>query len=395
MATKYLPILLVSSLITCCIEVDISVPSFPDIARYFNISGSLTQMTIAVNFFGLCLSSAVCGPLSDSYGRKKVMLVGNIIMAIGACGCTVADNILFLLLARFIQGLGASTSAVVVFAIVADVYSTKQATKLIGSMNAMITVAMSIAPILGSFIHEYIGWRGNYGTIALISISSVLALYYWLPETKTELIEFRYKKVINDFKRLLSLKSFVYSSLVPSLTSCGWMSFVACSSFLYIDQYDLPIMQYALHQGGIISAFAFTSLYAGKINKFFGLKQSVIYGVAIMLLGATLLLSVGLTMLPAPFLTSAAMMVYGIGSAISYPVIFAKSLEIFPDIKGSASSMIMTMRMLLCAGFVALSSYLYSGPLITVAGLVLLAALFTVILTMKLLQIISFDEQEN
>ena len=108
--TKSLPLLLVISLLTCCVEVDISVPSFPDISDYFNISDGLTQMTVALNFFGFCLSSVVYGPLSDSFGRRKVMIIGNAIMMLGACGCAFAPNIEFLLCSRLLQGIGAGNN---------------------------------------------------------------------------------------------------------------------------------------------------------------------------------------------------------------------------------------------------------------------------------------------
>ena len=91
--TKNLPFLFVISLLTCCIEIDISVPSFPDISDYFHISDGLTQMTIAVNFFGFCLSSVAYGPLSDCYGRRNVMLIGNAIMLIWAVLCVFEHNI--------------------------------------------------------------------------------------------------------------------------------------------------------------------------------------------------------------------------------------------------------------------------------------------------------------
>jgi len=184
--TKNLPFLFVISLLTCCIEIDISVPSFPDISDYFHISDGLTQMTIAVNFFGFCLSSVAYGPLSDCYGRRNVMLIGNAIMLIGAVLCVVAHNIELLLIARFIQGFGASTSAVVVFAMIADVYETDKAAKLIGLMNSLITVFMSIAPIAGGFINNLVGFRGNYFVIALVSVISWIMLYFQLPETKKE-----------------------------------------------------------------------------------------------------------------------------------------------------------------------------------------------------------------
>ena len=392
--TKSLPLLLVISLLTCCVEVDISVPSFPDISDYFNISDGLTQMTVALNFFGFCLSSVVYGPLSDSFGRRKVMIIGNAIMMAGACGCAFAPNIVFLLFSRLIQGIGAGTSAVVAFAMVADLYNSEQSAKLIGMMNSMITVFMSAAPIAGSFINKSLGWRGNYTTIAIISVISWIMLYYWLPETKNDREKFELKKIKKDYIKLLFSKEFFYASITPSLVYGGWMSFVACGSFLYMETYNLPIMYYALHQGAIICAFCITSLYCGQINNFIGRKNSVIYGTILTILGSILLLLVSVIFDNAPYLTTIAMTIFGIGAATTYPVIFAKSMDLFPEIKGTASSAIMALRSFICSVFVAVSSYLYSGNLITVAAMVLSAGVLTSLVTIKLLKIIQFDIKE-
>ena len=389
--TKNLPLLLVISLLTCCVEVDISVPSFPDISDHFNISDGLTQMTIALNFFGFFLSSLFYGPLSDAFGRRKIMIIGNAIMMIGACGCSLSTSIEFLLFSRLIQGVGAGTSAVVAFAMVADVYNAEKSAKLIGMMNSMITVFMSAAPIAGSFINKSLGWRGNYTTIALISIISWIMLYYWLPETKHDVEKFELKKIKKDYTQLMFSKEFFYASITPTLVYGGWMSFVACGSFLYMETYKLPIMYYALHQGSIIGVFCITSLYCEQINNFIGMKNSVIYGTILVMFGSTLLLTTSILFDSAPYMTTISMTIFGIGAATTYPVIFAKSMDLFPHIKGTASSAIMALRSLICSVFVAISSYLYSGNLITVAAMVLLAAVLTSLVTIKLLKLIQFD----
>jgi len=392
---KNLPFLLIISLLTCCVEVDISVPSFPDISDYFNISDSLTQMTIAVNFLGFCISSAIYGPLSDAFGRRKVMLYGNAIMMLGAVGCTIANTIEFLLFSRLIQGIGASASAVVAFAMITDAYSSDKSAKLIGTMNSFLTVFMSLAPVTGSFINEAIGWRGNFSVIAVLSVISWVMLYFWLPETKQKFEILAIKKIANDFKTLMCDKAFIYASLVPSLTFAGWMSFVACGSFLYIETYKLPIMYYALHQGAIISAFSLCSLYSGKINKLIGPHNCIVYGTALMIMGTTSMIIISLIFDIAPYLTSTSMIIYGTGTAISYPVIFSRSLKLFPDISGTASSVIMAIRSLLCAAFIAISSYIYYGKLWTVAVMILAAVLSVTIMTFLLLKLISFDTKDS
>lgn len=393
--TKNFTFLLVVSLLTCSVEVDISVPSFPDISDYFNISDGLTQMTIALNFFGFCLASGVYGPLSDAFGRRKVMLIGNAIMLVGAVGCALAHSIEYLLFSRFIQGIGASTSAVVAFAMVADVYSEEKSAKLVGTMNSLITVFMSIAPIAGGFINESIGWRGNYSVIATLSVASWFMLYLWLPETKASFNPLRYNKIIADFQTLFTDSRFMLASLVPSIFFAGWMRFVSFGSFLYMETYDLPIMYYALHQGCIIAVFSGVSLYAGQILQTIGEKNCVIFSAIFAVIGSILMISVSVLFEQAPYLTSISMILYGIGAAIGYPVIFAKSLQIFPDIKGTAASAIMAMRALLCAGFIAFSSYVYSGKLITVAAMLLIASALIALFSIKLLKTLAFATKEQ
>ncbi|MGL9732183.1 MAG: MFS transporter [Wolbachia sp.] len=84
------------------------------------------------------------------------MIIGNTLLLVGAVGCVFAPSVLWLLIFRFIQGIGVSTS-VVVFAIVSDSYKDDEAVKFIGVMNSVLTIVMAAAPVLGSFINEIVG----------------------------------------------------------------------------------------------------------------------------------------------------------------------------------------------------------------------------------------------
>lgn len=391
--TKNLPFLLIMSLLACCIEVDISVPSFPDISDHFKISDGLTQMTIAINFFGFFLSGIFYGPLSESYGRRRIMIVGNTLLLIGAIGCVIAPSIEFLLFSRLIQGIGASAAAVIVFAMIADVYSGDVAAKLVGIMNSILTILMAIAPIAGSFINEVVGWRGNYFVVALVSAISWVLLYLNLPETKKDSEELNIKKILRSYATLVTDKSFLYASVVPSIGYSGYMSFIACGSFLYMETYNLPIMQYAIHQGVIVGSFSVISMYSGALSQKIGRKNSIVYGIMLSLIGGIMMFTIAFVTENAPYLTTLSMILFSGGAAIYYPVIFTRSMEIFPELKGASSSAIMGMRMILCSGFVAVTSYFYDGKLLPVALIVLLAAILVIICTYRLLNFISFEEK--
>ncbi len=388
----FIPLLIVS-IITCCIEVEVSVPGFPEIASYFKVSDGAVQLTVAYNFLGFCLSSLVYGPLSEGYGRRKVMIAGNALLLLGALGCVLASSMPALLASRFVQGIGASTSAVVVFAMIADCYQGERAAKLIGVINSVLTSLMALAPVLGGFINEWLGWRGNYACVAALSLLSWVLLLMLLPETKHELKRLRMREIGKDFKALFSNPIFIASALTPSLLYSAYLSFVACASFLYMETFGLSIIAYALHQAVIVASFAVTSLFSGAFIQKLGGKGCVVLGMGTSLMSAILMVGAGWLVPHSPYAMTVLMTLFCIGFAISYPVIFASSLEIFPGIKGTASSAIMSMRALLSFALIGLMSYLYDGRSLTVSLVILLAILIGSIFAVQLLKANQFEKK--
>ncbi|MBA8769921.1 multidrug effflux MFS transporter [Wolbachia pipientis] len=381
-----LPFLLILSLIAKFIEIDISVPSFPDMVRYFNVSEGTIQLTIAYNFLGFCIGGLFFGPLSECYGRRRIMIIGNTLLLVGAVGCVFAPSIFWLLISRFVQGIGVSTS-VVVFAIVADSYKGDEAVKFIGIMNSVLTVVMAIAPVLGSFINEIVGWRGNYATVAILCLISWVLLLLALPETKKDCDIFSLKKMMKDYRKLLSNPRFVTLSLMSSLFSAAYMSFITCGPFLYMKTFGLSSTIYALHQGAIVGCFSLISLFAGKILQKLGAIKCVISGTSVGAIGSLLLVIFSIIVPHSFYLVTLSMIIFSIGCAIFQPVIFNASINVFPEIKGTASSALSFIRAFIMAIFIGLTSYVYNGQAISVAVLVLSAIVLELVFTVYLLRL--------
>ncbi|WP_353272635.1 multidrug effflux MFS transporter [Wolbachia endosymbiont (group A) of Urophora cardui] len=379
-----LPFLLILSLIAKFIEIDISVPSFPDMVHYFNVSEGTIQLTIAYNFLGFCIGGLFFGPLSECYGRRRIMIIGNTLLLIGAVGCVFAPSIFWLLISRFVQGIGVSTS-VVVFVIVADSYKGDEAVKFIGIMNSVLTVVMAIAPVLGSFINEIVGWRGNYATVAILCLISWVLLLFLLPETKKDRDAFSLKKIMKDYRKLLSSPRLVTLSLMSSLFSAAYMSFITCGPFLYMETFGLSSTIYALHQGAIVGCFSLISLFAGKILQKLGAIWCVISGTSVGAIGSLLLVIFSIIVPHSFYLVTLSMIIFSIGCAICQPVIFNASINVFPEIKGTASSAVSFIRAFIMAIFIGLTSYVYNGQAISVAVLVLSAIVLELVFTACLL----------
>lgn len=379
MKSIFLPALLILSLITTCAEVDISVPGFPQIASFYGVTEGLVQATITYNFFGFFLGALLYGPLSESFGRRKIMLIGNGIMMLGAIACVFAPSMSTLLFSRFVQGIGASTSVVLVFAMIVDIYEGNKAMQLIGLTNAVLSTAMAIAPVVGGIINKIVGWHGNYIAVAALSAVSWLLLVLFLPESKKTFDKFSTKKIANDYMQLLSSLNFTSVSLIPSLLFAAYMSYIAASSFLYMETFELSVISFAFQQAIIVGVFAVTSLFADKLIPLLGPQGVVKVGMFLSSIACILMLMMNSILPNTYYLLTIFMCLFGVGFAICYPVIFSASLSIFPNMRGTASSLIMAIRALLVTGFTAMVGYFYDRQVFVVALFITLGVFLAIL----------------
>lgn len=379
-----LPFLLILSLIANFIAIDIFIPSFPSIANYFNISDGIVQLTIAYDSLGFCIGGLIFGPLSECYGRRKIMVLGNALLFISAICCTFASSIYQLLIFCFIQGIGASVS-VVVFAIISDSYQGSKAVKFIGIMNSVTTVILATAPIIGNFVDQTIGWRGNYMGIAILCFISLILLLVMLPETKKHLEVLNLKKIIKSYYKLLSSLKFTSFSLIASLATAGHMSFVTCGPFLYTETFGVSNTFYALNQGIIVASFSIVSLFSSKVLQKLGVAQCIIFGMIIRFISCLLLISASIALPNSPYLVTISMVIFSIGCGICQALIFNLAINIFPKVSGFASSLVAFIKSLVIAIFIWLTSNLYNGKTISVSLIILFAITLEFIFTIYLL----------
>ncbi|MFY0577923.1 MFS transporter [Cystobacter fuscus] len=380
MNKRYLPALLILAIVSTSIEIDMSVPSFPDMARTFGVAEGIIQRTITYNFLGFCLGALLYGPLSECFGRRKMMLIGNCVMLVGALGCVYSQSIDQLLLSRFVQGIGASTSVVLVFAIIADCYQGHEAFKILGLTNAMMSTFMALAPSAGGYVNMMLGWRGNYGVVAAITATALVLMFLLLPETKQKLETLDAGKIVRDYAVLVRHGGFISASLVPSLLFAAYMVFIASSGFLYLQSFGLPIRAFVPHLSIIVLSFAIPSMFAGKLIALLrGPDNTVKVGMGITT-GSILLL---LCLPENPYVLTALISLYCVGFAICYPIIFGRSMEIFPEMRGTASSVIMSVRSLLVSLLTAAASAFFTGKVFTVAAFMMVGVVVASVLALK------------
>lgn len=193
--------------------------------------------------------------------------------------------------------------------------------------------------------------------------------------------------MMKDYRKLLSNPRFVTLSLMSSLFSAAYMSFITCGPFLYMKTFGLSSTIYALHQGAIVGCFSLISLFAGKILQKLGAIKCVISGTSVGAIGSLLLVIFSIIVPHSFYLVTLSMIIFSIGCAIFQPVIFNASINVFPEIKGTASSALSFIRAFIMAIFIGLTSYVYNGQAISVAVLVLSAIVLELVFTVYLLRL--------
>ena len=393
---KSFPYVLILSLIASAMEIDLSLPSFPDIARFFSVSEEMIERTISINFLGFCLSSLWYGPLADRFGRRPIMLIGNAIFFIGSLGCALATSIEMVLLFRFIQGLGAAASFVIVFTMLSDVYQGNDVTKWMGRLNAILTTTIAAAPIFGGVLNAYFGWRGCYSVVAIWSTLSFLFIFFFLPETK-KTQDVKLKDIFQNYVTLLKSKRFLQSALVPTLLAAAYFAFISVMPFFYRDVKGISLKSFSIHQAIIIASFSFMSYFAHRISNVFGEKKSALFGLLIPILATLSIFCI--TWLTPNFpvwQVTLFMCIFALSCAVGYAVVFSASLGVFPDKNGPASSLIMTIRTFVCAGIIQLVGFLYNKTLQNTFLIISICTLLSFVLALNFYKtkVVSKEVQE-
>ena len=359
--------LIIVSLLGCCMEIDLSVPSFPSIMAYFGASEIQVQNTLSLNFLAFCISGLLYGPLSESWGRRGLMLFGATCFLVGATGCVFSHSIYELMFWRFVQGLGASSTLVLGFAMISDRYSGDVAARHIGKINAYVTIFTAAAPILGSMIVYYFTWQVNFMVIAMIALFAWILLALGLPETKAQTQSLNVKQIFTDYKSILSHREFQLYALMPNMLVTAYLTFVGSAAFYYMNTCKLPVLVYALHQGLLVGFFSLTSFNADKVVKLIGSSRAVLLGMLCSGIGTVLFILFAFVVPTKPTLVTGAICLCAVGAAFPMSVTFAQSLEIIPSLKGACSSFIMSSRLLLSSVAVMLTGVFFDGSMRPVA----------------------------
>ncbi len=169
---------------TIAISIDAMLPALPEIAATLSPEAPNAAQLVVTSFvLGMGIGTLFTGPLSDAFGRKRVILVGSGLYALCALACYFAPSLEILLAARLCQGLAAAAPRTVAIAMVRDLHSGREMARIMSFVMMIFTIVPAIAPLMGQGIIALGGWQSIFLAYILFAGLSMLWLGLRQPET--------------------------------------------------------------------------------------------------------------------------------------------------------------------------------------------------------------------
>ncbi|NOX68531.1 MAG: multidrug effflux MFS transporter [Gammaproteobacteria bacterium] len=346
------------------VTVDMSLPSIPGMVQNFSATIGVGQQIVGVFVIGIALGQLPAGLISDRIGRIPVLLTGVGIFTIAGIATSIATNMEIMLLARFVQGLGASVGVVIARAIVRDIASGRQAARLLSIMIMIFTAAPMLAPIAGGYLVTAFDWRAPFVAITIFGALILFTISKGLQETRRPNREHHIvRQLVHSLTEFFSHRQSVLGILLVVLPAMGFMSMITGSAALIIEIYGFSVEQF-----GFIFALAGIAILAGSyLNRNLLLRFN---GVQLSGLGATLIGVAALQMLLIAWLGNVNfwwvwgnVCLYLFGTSFLLANATAMALDPVPGIAGVAASILGTSQNLAAAISALVSSAMYDGTI--------------------------------
>ena len=358
--------------------LDPYLPSGPIIARSFEVPDSMIQLTFSALTLGFALGQLIAGPLSDSIGRRKPMLIGSAAFVLATIFVSLAPNLEMFFVSRFIQGIAGAAVFVVGNAVVRDLYEGLSLLKVMSRVLLIQALSWFIGPFAGSQLLQIMDWRGVSLVIGAFAVLMLITAIRYLPETlrhedrRDEIFDGMLKR----FKYVLKDRIYVGLLIISSLNSVSLWAYLIVTPFVLTNQFDLAPEQFGLiltlNSFGAYLGVQASSKLAQKIPAQWILLSMHVISIG---LGATLLITSATN--PPLWLVMMIVWLFVFGFGMTVTPIGALSLAPHGNEAGTAASLmaVITSLALTAAGplYASLSKQDMSGVGISIAILHVLA----------------------
>jgi len=357
------------------LAIQIFLPSLPAIQADLQVSGSLAQLVFSLSAGAIAVSMLVYGPVSDRFGRRPTLVAGLILYLIGSLVSTFAPNIAVLIVGRMIQAVGGAAPLTLTRTIIRDLYGRERSASMIAYITMAMVIAPMLAPAIGGYLNDWIGWRANFAFCGLVGVLVTALVITGLPETHHQRVGIPgLAGMFATFGQLLRNPAFCGFALQSAFCLASFFSFAAAAPYVVIVVMERSASAYGLFFIVISLAFMLGNFVAGRISERVGVERMVVIGSSLAVL-ATLSCLLAITLFGwVPWALFGPCILLAIGNGFSVPNAMAGAISVEPRAAGAASGLAGFLQMLTAAVFAQLSGMWQNGTPFPMVGFMIAAS---------------------
>ncbi len=322
-------------------SIDTYLPAFSGIAQSLGATPAQMQQTLSAYLFGFALMNLFHGALSDSVGRRPVVLAGLALFTLASVGCALSQTISQLVTFRALQGMSAGAGVVVSRAIIRDMFPPDEAQRVMSQVTIFFGVAPAIAPMLGGFFFVHLGWHSIFWLLVAIGLLLLVLMARLLPESlQAEARQpFAFKPLMRAYAELVRNPRFMLLVVASGVPFNGMFLYVLSAPEWLGTHLGLGPTQFFWFFGLTIAGIMSGAFVSGRLAGRMPARRQIRIGFSIM--GVVSIVNVLLNLLlpPQPAWALLPVAIFAFGWALMVPVITLMVLDMAPDRRGMAASL--------------------------------------------------------
>ena len=346
---------------TSSLTIGISIPVLPQIAESLHSELSTATLVVTSYFAGYALGQIPAGFLADRWGRLPVIYLGCSLFILSGLIGAFSDNLNVLLIMRFFQGLGGAVGPVVSRTIVRDISEGKTTLRLMAILSIVLAISTLIAPLVGSIIASFWGWRAPLLVLPVVISFTLIGLILTLPETRPAHIQVQRFSVQlkQSWQSFYANKQCIWATVVIGCSFGGYASLLGSTAAVLQDIYGFSLPQVGPLIAISIIPYVVATLITRKLTAHYSIQTILGVGMFCFTLAALMFIPM-LWFAHAPFvLLWTAVGLYMLGFGFMFPTATTLILQPLPNTAGFAASMLGTAQTSAGAIVSALAALLY------------------------------------
>jgi MFS transporter, DHA1 family, multidrug resistance protein len=319
------------------LSMNIFLPSLPGMAQYFGVPYAVMQQSVAL-YLGLsAVLQIVIGPISDRFGRRRVLIGALILFLLATIGTLLSRDATVFLIFRMAQAVIA-TGMALSRAVVRDMVADAEAASMIGYVTMGMSIVPMIGPAIGGYLDELYGWHANFALLLVLGLGVLGLVWADLGETAV-LRKVSLMDQLRSYPTLLASQRFWGYSLAAAFSSGCFFAYLGGAPYVGDKVYGLSSSKVGLLFSLTAIGYAAGNFLAGRYSTRVGMNRMVLAGTIVTTAGLVVLAALTAAGLSGPWVFFGLTASMGLGNGIALPNANAGMLSIRPELAGTASGL--------------------------------------------------------